>query len=165
MVSRPALHAILTFIRCIEQVTVYFLKDLMFGAKTSKYIGRPFSCDQLDIEIKAKESRHISVPYYDTLTIKTILAFLDDGHKHVYDYLPDLQELDKISREWICNVCYTVLQDEFADWVKLQIKNRNEEVIEKGELAIEMDAEVFAAFQASTSVSCKFYFLSSSLNP
>ena len=53
-----------------------------------------------------------------------------------------------------------MLQDEFADWVKLQIKNRNEEVIEKGELAIEMDAEVFAAFQASTSVSRKFYFLS-----
>ena len=32
-----------------------------------------------------------------------------------------------------------MLQDEFADWVKLQIKNRNEEVIEKGELAIDMD--------------------------
>ena len=99
MVSRSAVHAILTFIRCIEQVTIYFLKDLMSGAKTSKYIGRPFSCDQLDIEIKAKEARHISVPYYDTLTIKTILAFLDDGHKHVYNYLPDLQELDKISRD------------------------------------------------------------------
>ena len=146
MVSRPALHAILTFIRCIEQVTVYFLKDLMSGTKTSKYISRPFSCDQLDIEIKAKEARHISVPYYDTLTIKTILAFLDDGHKHVYDYLPDLQELDKISREWICNVCYIVLEDDFSGWVKTQIRNRNEEVIEKNELAVEMDAEVYAAF-------------------
>ena len=92
-----------------------------------------------------------------------MLAFLDDGRKHVYNYLPDLQELDKISREWICNVCYTVLKDEFAEWVKTQIQNRNEEVVEKGELTIEMDAEVFAAFQASTAVSRKFYFLSSSL--
>ena len=127
----------------------------MSGTKTSKCISRSFSYGQLNIEIKSKEARHISVPYYDTLTIKTILAFLDDGREKVYDYLPDLQELDKVSREWICNVCYTVLQDEFGDWVKTQVKNRNEEVVEKGELNIEMDAEVFAAFQASTSVSRK----------
>ena len=127
----------------------------MSGTKTSKCISRPFSYGQLNIEIKSKEARHISVPYYDTLTIKTILAFLDDGREKVYDYLPDLQELDKVSREWICNVCYTVLQDEFGDQVNTQVRNRNEEVIEKGELNIEMDAEVFAAFQASTSVSRK----------
>ena len=90
MVSRSALHAILTFIRCIEQVTIYFLKDLMSGAKTSKCISRSFSHGQLNIEIKSKEARHISVPYYDTLTIKTILAFLDDGREKVYNYLPDL---------------------------------------------------------------------------
>jgi len=39
-----------------------------------------------------------------------------------------------------------VLQDEFGDWVKTQVRNRNEEVVEKGELNIEMDAEVFTAF-------------------
>ena len=100
---------------------------------------------------------------YETLTIKKILAFLEDGREQVFDYLPDLQELDKIAREWICNVCGTVLQDEFEQWVAVQVKNRNEEVVEKGELAIEMDAEVFAAFQASTSVSCKFLFAPLSL--
>ena len=91
------------------------------------------------------------------------MAFLEDGREQVFDYLPDLQELDKVSREWICNVCGTVLQDEFEQWVAVQVKNRNEEVVEKGELAIEMDAEVFAAFQSSTSVSRKFLFTSLSV--
>ena len=90
MVSRAALHPVLNFACCIEQVTIYFLKDLMSGTKTSKCICRSFSYGQLNIEIKSKEARHISVPYYDTLTIKTILAFLDDGREKVYDYLPDL---------------------------------------------------------------------------
>ena len=88
---------------------------------------------------------------------------MEDGHKQVFDYLPDLQELDKVSREWICNVCGTVLQDEFEQLVAVQVKNRNEEIVEKGELAIESDAEVFAAFKASTSVSRKFLFASLSL--
>ena len=76
------------------------------------------------------------MPYYETLSIKKILEFLEDGHKHVFDFLPDLQELDKVSREWICNVCCTVLEHEFEEWVKIQVKNRNEEVVEKGELNI-----------------------------
>ena len=57
------------------------------------------------------------VPHYDTLTLKTIMSFLDDGHKQVYQYLPDMREIDKVSREWICNVISTVLEDEFVNWV------------------------------------------------
>ena len=33
MVSRAALHLVLNFACCIEQVTIYFLKDLMSGVK------------------------------------------------------------------------------------------------------------------------------------
>ena len=81
----------------------------------------------------------------------------------MFDCLPDLQELDKVSREWICNICCTVLKEDFENWVSKQIQNRNEEVVEKNELNIEMDAEVFAAFQASTSVSRKLLLASLSL--
>ena len=91
------------------------------------------------------------------------MDFMNDCRKQVFNCLPDLQELDKVAREWICNVCCTVLQEDFENWVATQIKNRNEEVVEKNELNIEMDAEVFAAFQASTSVSRKLLFLSLSL--
>ena len=69
------------------------------------------------IGIKSKETRHIYVPHYEGLTIKTILAFLDDGRKKEYKCLPDLQELDKVSREWICNIFCTVLKEDFENWV------------------------------------------------
>ena len=81
----------------------------MSGKKKSKCHCPYYWSEYHVVEIKAKEARHVYVPYYETLTIKKILSFLEDGHKQVFDYLPDLQELDKIAREWICNVCCTVL--------------------------------------------------------
>ena len=81
----------------------------MSGKKKSKCLHPTIPYYYHVVEIKAKEARHVYVPYYETLTIKKILAFLEDGRNQVFDYLPDLQELDKIAREWICNVCCTVL--------------------------------------------------------
>ena len=69
--------------------------------------------------------------------------------------MPDKGELHKVSREWICNVVATVLGTTFTNWVKEQIEARNEEVREKKDMNIELDADVAAAFTASTSVSCK----------
>ena len=58
-------------------------------------------------------------------------------------------------KQWISNVVHTVLKNIFSDWVKAQIEKRNREmVIERG-LTIEMDAEVAAAFEASTKTSGK----------
>ena len=70
-------------------------------------------------------------------------------------YFPDRQELHKISRVWLCNVIATVLEDVFTDWVGEQIKIRNEEVTDKKEMNIQLDADIAAAFNASTSVSRK----------
>ena len=49
----------------------------------------------------------------------------------------------------------TVLEDVFTDWVGAQIKIRNEEVTDKKEMNIQLDADIAAAFNASTSVSRK----------
>ena len=93
----------------------------MSGTKTRKY-RLSHDLQRADyIGIKSKDSRHIYVPHYDTLTIKTIMDFLNDGRKQVFNYLPDLQELDKVAREWICNVCCTVLKEDFENWVATQI--------------------------------------------
>ena len=62
----------------------------MSGTKKSKFISQYFSYNYHTTEIKAKEARHINVPFYETLTIKRILEFLEDDHKHVFNYLPDL---------------------------------------------------------------------------
>ena len=65
-------------------------------------------------------------------------------------------------KEWICNVCATVLRGLFTGWVKNQIETRNEKVTKQQDLMIEMDSEVLEAFRASTSVSrkCPSIFLS-----
>ena len=91
--------------------------------------------------------RHVSVPQYDSLTIKKISMFLMDGHDWVFTYMPDNQEIHKVSREWICNVCASVLKTTFTDWLRKQINERNETVVEKGDLNIEMDEDVAAAFK------------------
>ena len=49
----------------------------------------------------------------------------------------------------------TVLEDVFTDWVGQQINDRNIEVTDKKEMNIELDEDIAAAFNASTSVSRK----------
>jgi len=55
-------------------------------------------------------------------------------------------------------VIATVLGDVFTDWVSEKIEERNEEVRDKKDMNIELDADIAAAFRASTSVSCEFRF-------
>ena len=52
----------------------------------------------------------------------------------------------------------TILGDVFTDWVSEKIEERNEEVRDKKDMNIELDADIAAAFRASTSVSCEFRF-------
>ena len=65
---------------------------------------------------------------------------------NVMDYLPDTQEIDKVSKEWICNIIATLMKNIFTDWLKAKVDKRNEDVVEKGEMIIEMDPDIFAAF-------------------
>ena len=130
------------------------MKDLSRGRKKSKsnqlYVS-PFTC----IELLSKHIRHISVPYYESLSLEKIKAFCRGLPHDIPNYMPDKGELHKVSREWICNVVATVLGTTFTNWVKEQIEARNEEVREKKDMNIELDEDVAASFTASTSVSCK----------
>ena len=108
------------------------------------------------IGIKAKDVRHIQVPLYEGLALKDISKFLNDGHEEVFDYMPDAQEIHKVSKSWITNVCATVLKGIFSGWVKNQIEERNYAVTKRKNLMIQMDPEVAAAFRSSTKVSRKF---------
>ena len=72
-----------------------------------------------------------------------------------HDYYPVEQEMKKLPKQWIVNVAYSVLGDTFSFWVKEQIEQRNTLVADKGNLLIELDPEVAAAFHASTAVSRK----------
>ena len=54
--------------------------------------------------------------------MKEIRKFLDDHHPFVYKYLPEPNlELPKVPKQWLSNVCATLLEDKFSKWVKDQI--------------------------------------------
>ena len=55
--------------------------------------------------------------------------------------------------QWIANVCYSVIKQDFADFVRNQIEARNEYVANKQHLAVDVDPEILAIINASTAVS------------
>ena len=61
-------------------------------------------------------------------------------------------------RQWVANVCATVLKDIFSKWVKEQVNKRNEDLLVEKGLIIEMDPEIAKVFKESTKVSCKCRF-------
>ena len=91
-----------------------------------------------------------------TAKIRPIHAPQYDEHPEVYEYLPEPNlELPKTPKQWVCNLCATVLGDDFIDWVQLKVKARHEKVMEQKDLAIIMDPEMAAIFNSSTVVSSK----------
>ena len=62
----------------------------------------------------------------------------------------------RLPKQWIANVAYAILGDTFSKWVKAKIEENHEKKAEKGNLMIDMDPEVHAAFQSSTAVSRKY---------
>ena len=90
---------------------------------------------------------------YEGLGIKEIRQYLDQVHPEVYAYLPEPNlELPKTPKQWVVNVCATVLKEEFTKWVKLQVWARHEKVAVKKDVMIKMDPQMLAIFQASTAV-------------
>ena len=83
-----------------EQVSIYFLKDIV--AKKKKCKCQPsfyfLIGNSLFIGIHGSEVRHIQVPQYDGLSLRDISLFLGEGHGHVFDYMPDNQEIHKVSK-------------------------------------------------------------------
>ena len=99
--------------------------------------------------------RFISIPQYEGLAIKDIANFVRP-HGEVALYLPDNKEIPKLPKQWIANVCNTVLKNVFSDWVKAVVAKRNKELAIKRDLLIEMDPDLAAVYQASTKISGKF---------
>ena len=94
---------------------------------------------------------------YEGLGVKEIRDFLDNNHPHVYAYLPEPSlELPKTPKQWIANVCATILEDQFTDWVKHQINTRHNKVADKKDIMIQMDPQMAKIFQDSIAVSSKY---------
>jgi hypothetical protein len=68
-------------------------------------------------------------------------------------HLPILKELEKVPKQWLCNVIYSVIGDDFSNWVVHKVKERNDRVTVLRDLNINIDSQVLAAFQSSNAVS------------
>ena len=53
----------------------------------------------------------------------------------------------------IGNLIYTIVGEPFKIWIDEEIKKRNEKIMSEHNMAIEMDPEVYKAFQESQHVS------------
>ena len=126
-----------------ENVTIYFLKGLITGVK--KFIH-------------TDKVQYLSVPQYEGLGIKEFL--IEAGkYDNTAQYFPDAEDLRKLPRQWVINVTYTLVGKPFADWVHARMEARNQQMVDKHDMAILMDPEVLRIFNASTHVSSKYHSL------
>ena len=56
--------------------------------------------------------RHLSVPYYEGLAIKDIFANIANKDNFRW-YMPVIRELNRLPKQWIINVAFTVIGEPF----------------------------------------------------
>ena len=82
---------------------------------------------------------------------------MDENYPYVYKYLPEPSlELPRVPKQYIADVCVTILEDKFANWVNNQINARHQNVVEKGDLMIQMDSQMAEVLRQSQAVSSKY---------
>ena len=67
--------------------------------------------------------------------------------------LPCEKEIIKLPKQYLTNVIYTIVGENFATWVRAKIEERNAKVSKDKDLMIAVDPAIAAAFQNSTAVS------------
>ena len=114
----------------IDNVTIYFLKDI---------IGKKKACLTND------HVKSLHVPQYKNLSLENILDYVSNRGR-IDLYLPDQPDLRKVPKQWIVNVCAAVLGEDFKYWVLEQVEERNALMAEKKEIMIALDPEMAAKF-------------------
>ena len=86
-----------------HHVSIWLLKDMATGKV---------------LRIPADRAKHLSVPYYESLTVEKMLAWAAKCQDGVaLKYLPENKlDLRSLPRQYICNVLYTILEDDFLKW-------------------------------------------------
>ena len=94
------------------------------------------------------------MPQYESLKVELILEKINE-HQRAPLYIPDERDILKVPRAWLCNIAYTIIGDSFHNWVRQAIADRNHVMAQKQNLNIEMDPEIYQAFQQSVNISSK----------
>lgn len=93
-----------------ETMTVPHMKELASGQRRL---------------IKSKDVKHISIPYFDGLNVEKMLLY-SAQHERVMQALPSIErERIKLQREYLGNVIFTLVGEQFEKWVDKLITERN----------------------------------------
>jgi hypothetical protein len=57
------------------------------------------------------------VPFYESLSIKELLKWAGENYQEVARFFPILKEQVKLPRQWIINVLFSVIGEDFAQFV------------------------------------------------
>ena len=126
------------------------------GRKKCKYLEFKLTCI---VVIKETEAKQINVPYYEGLTIEKLLE-ARNYFPILAEYLPDERDISRLPRQWIVNLIYTIVGDDFKKWVAEKVRTRNDKIASKYDLMLDLDPQIAKAFLASTMVSSKYYHIS-----
>ena len=73
--------------------------------------------------------------------------------QEILDRLPCEKEIKKLPKQYLINIIYTIVGQQFAEWVKVIVDQRHQHIKDKRDLMIEVDPEIAAVFNASNAVS------------
>jgi len=93
--------------------------------------------------------QYLFCPQYKGLTTEGILRKSRE-HPEVEHYLPDPRDQHRLPRQWLINVCNTIMGRPFAEWVEGVCRQRNELMAVKHDLMIEMDPDIARVYAQST---------------
>lgn len=96
--------------------------------------------------------KQLYVPQYETLKVELILEEVKNDVECL-SYLPCPKEIVKLPKQYLVNLIYGVIGEDFARWVFSRIEDRNAKVTVQKDLMINLDDDLAAAFFNSSAVS------------
>ena len=131
------------YLSSYETMTIFHLRDLASSKK---------------LRLKSDKVKHIAIPQFESLAVKDMRKFIYEHptKEIILKYFPtENKEWEKLPRQYVANVIYTVVGEGFQQWVQDNVNARNEKIKQEKDMLVELDPEILAIFKASTSVSGK----------
>ena len=97
-----------------QDATQKYLRELLLGKKSY---------------VKWNEAIVIQVPQYKGFRVKDLLNFAESEFE-IHDFLPKYDYNKEPNREWLCNLINTLITDKFKEFINIEIKRRNKELIQ-----------------------------------
>ena len=95
------------------------------------------------------------MPQFEGLSLEKIKEYID-ADPALRNYFPDDQDFGLLDKAFVCDLCYSVKQDEFEAWVNERIEARNEKRATFKDSQIVLDPRIAQVWKESKLVSSKY---------